>query len=107
MDNMSDPTYKEVLAEVGQRMAELEGKLDTGIARLEGQIHLLTQAVQAGNLARTEADERAERRHEDHEARLRAVEKRPTVSPAQLWAVAVGASSVIAAAVAIFRAFTG
>ncbi|MEO2133373.1 MULTISPECIES: hypothetical protein [unclassified Microbacterium] len=78
MSDSSPPTEGTVLV----TLARLEGKLDANLA---------AHAADLGALK----DSRV-----DHEGRLRSLESRPTVSPAQLWAGLIGTVGVIGGLIA-------
>lgn len=69
-------------------MTRLEGKLDTALATL-----VPTLDAQSKELS-------------DHEARLRALEARQTVTPIGLWTTVVGVVTVAGALLAIAERFT-
>ncbi len=48
----ADRTYTEAVSEFGERMARMEGKLDTGLAELTGSIKELTVLTKASDEAR-------------------------------------------------------
>ncbi|MFW7414767.1 hypothetical protein [Demequina sp. SO4-18] len=71
----TDRTYTEAVSEFGERMARLEGKLDTGLAKMSGSLDTLTQAVEAGNAARAAESAELRKDVDDHEHRVRSLEK--------------------------------
>lgn len=71
---MTDKSYTEAMAEVGTQMARLEGKLDTGLAELNGSVKALTTVVEAGNQARIDEARELRKDVDDHETRIRSLE---------------------------------
>lgn len=94
-------------------MPDSNEQLLVAFARLEGKVDLTLAEITA--LKGTDADhehrlrsiEAQPRPDPDTEARIRSLEDRHTISPAQLWAGLVGVVTVIAGAAATINAVSG
>lgn len=94
----TDITYTAAVSEFGERMARMEGKLDTGLAEVTGAVNTLNQSIRNSDRARlTEATE-VRKDLADHEERIRRHDRDITavatrtahveataVTPRQLW----------------------
>lgn len=105
---MTDRTYTEAVAEFGEGMARLEGKLDKGMAEVKGAITNLTTAVEAGNAARIAEAAELRKDVDDHEMRLRKnaediadLKARPAITPKGMWAAVLGGGTLLIGAAGV------